>query len=279
MRPVGSKRQTEKSWPSRACWECAVRWTVVPISTVIDWSAPQTTPSVIGSRVLMASRRRGRGRSRSWSGLQGQRAADPVESHPEVSEEIQPEQTIDLGVPGEQVVDRNVQALDGDRADRQRLQPGQRYVRNALATDRHHLHPESVGPDGDSQALERGWSENGLRGTGVHDEPGRLVPLEDGSYHERAPVGFQGDGRGLRRARGKHGAAGHLQPGLFPETGHERLVRPGLLGLKRDLAVGPQTQSLDLREPVLAFASGCQQELLTAVGSRTRGSRARLRGL
>jgi len=40
---------TEKSCPSRACSEYAVLCTVVPISTAIDCSAPQTTPRVIGS--------------------------------------------------------------------------------------------------------------------------------------------------------------------------------------------------------------------------------------
>src|SRR5881296_1473766 len=49
MRPRASNTATEKSWPSRACSEYAVRCTVVPISTAIDRSAPQTTPSVTGS--------------------------------------------------------------------------------------------------------------------------------------------------------------------------------------------------------------------------------------
>src|SRR5213594_2360370 len=46
--PWGSKTATEKSWPSRACSEYAVLCTVVPISTAIDCSAPQITPSVMG---------------------------------------------------------------------------------------------------------------------------------------------------------------------------------------------------------------------------------------
>ncbi len=54
MRPFASKTATEKSWPSRACSEYAVLWTVVPISTAIDWSAPQMTPSVIGSTAALA---------------------------------------------------------------------------------------------------------------------------------------------------------------------------------------------------------------------------------
>src|SRR5262245_32847855 len=49
MRPVRSNTATEKSWPSRACSEYAVLCTVVPTSTAIEESAPQMTPSVIGS--------------------------------------------------------------------------------------------------------------------------------------------------------------------------------------------------------------------------------------
>jgi len=49
IRPRASNTATEKSWPSRAWMEYAVRWTVDPISTQTDCSAPQTTPSVIGS--------------------------------------------------------------------------------------------------------------------------------------------------------------------------------------------------------------------------------------
>ncbi len=58
MRPAGSKTATEKSWPSRACSEYAVLWTVVPISTAIDCSAPQMTPRVIGSDAVTISRSR-----------------------------------------------------------------------------------------------------------------------------------------------------------------------------------------------------------------------------
>src|SRR5436309_1867654 len=70
--PIGSKTATEKSWPSRACSEYAVRWTVVPISTAIDWSAPQMTPSVIGSIRLMPA----------WSRRSGSRTRRPWPSRP-----------------------------------------------------------------------------------------------------------------------------------------------------------------------------------------------------
>src|SRR5262245_53841381 len=57
MRPCRSKTATEKSWPSRACSEYAVRCTVVPISTAIDCSAPQMTPRVMGSTVTVVMAR------------------------------------------------------------------------------------------------------------------------------------------------------------------------------------------------------------------------------
>ncbi len=52
IRPSGSNSATEKSCPSLACSEYAVLWTVVPISTAIDWSAPQITESVTGFTVI-----------------------------------------------------------------------------------------------------------------------------------------------------------------------------------------------------------------------------------
>src|SRR2546421_2526604 len=56
MRPFASKTGTEKSCPSRARAEYAGLWTVVPISTAMDWSAPQMTPRVIGSTRLICRR-------------------------------------------------------------------------------------------------------------------------------------------------------------------------------------------------------------------------------
>jgi hypothetical protein len=53
MRPRASNTAVEKSCPSRACSEYAVLCTVAPTSTAIDCSAPQITPSVIGSRAVM----------------------------------------------------------------------------------------------------------------------------------------------------------------------------------------------------------------------------------
>src|SRR5205823_1071648 len=86
MRPCASNTATEKSWPSRACSEYAVFCTVVPTSTAIDCSAPQITPSVMGSSVdrvttapaarSMVASYRPRGGSRPRSHVSG--ASSPI---------------------------------------------------------------------------------------------------------------------------------------------------------------------------------------------------------